>query len=163
MPEPGLEGLSEEPVRQKVAGDWEAGWRGWDATDTLSHPSLSLLFRRIFLGIKIKDSKRLNQNLDFAKGKINLEWTKCPLLSCAGKLKSILSSIKPSSLVQYKRVVLFVNASHPFEARHSSFTHFREPDVIHLLSLGYMLLSNTAGVDLLPRWAPQASSSLSHS
>ena len=86
-----------------------------------------------------------------------------PLLSFTGKLKFILGSIKPSGLVQYKRVALFVNASHPFEARHSSYTHFKEPDMMHLLSLGYMLLPTTGGVDLPLRWAPRVPPSLSHS
>lgn len=111
MPEPGPEGLSEAPVRQEVARDWETG-RGWDATDTLSYPSLSLLFRRIFLGVKSKDSKRINLNVDFAKGKMNLELTKCPLVSFTGRLKLKRGLIKLSHLVHHECVALLHFCKH---------------------------------------------------
>lgn len=71
-------------VKSLSGRQWlETGKQDEQAISTLPHLSPSLLLGRIHgYGLKVKNSKRINQNLDFAKEKINLEWTNLGNLLC---------------------------------------------------------------------------------
>lgn len=122
-------------------------------TTFLIPPSCSPL-EEFFYGLKLKDSKRINRNLEFAKGENESGVNEILLVVFHWKTEINTGINKAFWFSKYEHAALFVNASHRFETRHSSYTHFKEPDMTHLLSLGYILLPTTAGVDLSPRQAP---------